>query len=241
MDQHQFLRECSALALLEMYDLMPDVLFWMKNKDGKIMHANSVFIEHIGARSLEQAIGLTDYDFTSRALAKQYVEDDKRVLRGQLVTDRLEMNALENGEVAWFTTSKRPLKNIDGDIIGSYGITRHLEKTSIALTGVVALKAPVAYIREHYMRPIRVQELAEVSHLSVSALERRFKKYLSKTPKQYITDVRLEHARRLLVETTLPIILIAEQSGFVDASYFSRRFKRKFALLPSAFRAEHQD
>lgn len=205
------------------------------------MHANTLFIEHIGLRSLEQAIGLSDYDFTSRALAKQYVEDDKRVLRGQLVTDRLEMNALENGEVAWFTTSKRPLKNRGGEIIGSYGITRHLEKTSIALTGVVALKAPVEYIRKHYMRPIRLQDLAHVSHLSVSALERRFKKHLSKTPKQYITDVRLEYARRLLVETTLPIALIAEQSGFVDASYFSRRFKRKFALLPSAFRSEHQD
>jgi len=91
------------------------------------------------------------------------------------------------------------------------------------------------------MKPIRLDVLAKISHLSISALERRFKKYLSKTPKQYIIDVRLEHARRLLVETTLPIALVAEQSGFVDASYFSRRFKRKFAVLPSEFRAEYRE
>lgn len=239
-DAHTFLSKSPVGELLKMYDLMPDVLFWVKNHQGQIMHANQFFLEHIGVRSMEQALGLTDYDFAPRQLAKQYVEDDKRVLKGELVTDRLEMNSVGGGDIAWFTTTKRPLLNRQGDIIGSYGITRHLEKTSIALSGIEALKTPVNYIRKNYMMSIRLGVLAEVSHLSISALERRFKKFLSKTPKQYITDVRLEHARRLLVETTLPIALIAEQSGFVDASYFSRRFKRKFALLPSEFRAEHR-
>ncbi len=226
--------------LLKMYDLMPDILFWAKDDRGRIMHANRFFLEHIGVRSLSQAIGLTDFDFASRSLAKQYVEDDKRVLKGEMVTDRLEMNSVA-GEIAWFSTTKRPLLNHQGEIIGSYGITRHLEKTSIALTRVEALKVPVNYIRMNYMEPIRLDVLAKVSHLSISALERRFKKFLSKTPKQYITDVRLEHARRLLIETTLPIALVAEQSGFVDASYFSRRFKRKFAVLPSQFRSEYRE
>jgi len=234
-----FLARSSMSELLKMYDLLPDVLFWVKNHHGQIMYANQLFLDHIGVRNLEQALGLTDYDFAPRQLAKQYVEDDKRVLNGELVTDRLEMNSV-GGDIAWFTTSKRPLLNRQDEIIGSYGITRHLEKTSIALTRVEALKIPVNYIRKNYMRTIRLNVLAEVSHLSISALERRFKKYLSKTPKQYITDVRLEHARRLLVETTLPIALVAEQSGFIDPSYFSRRFKRKFALLPSEFRAEHR-
>jgi AraC-like DNA-binding protein len=239
-DIHEFL-SCSPISeFMKMYDVLPDVLFWIKNHHGQIMHANKFFLEHIGVRTLEQALGLTDYDFAPRQLAKQYVEDDKRVLKGELVTDRLEMNSVGSGDMAWFTTTKRPLLNSGGDIIGSYGITRHLEKTSIALSGIEALKTPVNYIRKNYMRPISLGVLADVSHLSISALERRFKKFLSKTPKQYIIDVRLEHARRLLVETTLPIALVAEQSGFVDASYFSRRFKRKFALLPSEFRAEHR-
>ena len=98
----------------------------------------------------------------------------------------------------------------------------------------------VAYVRENYMNKISLSELAEVSCLSISALERRFKKFLNKTPKQYICDVRLENARRFLVETTLPIALIADQCGFPDASYFSRKFYRAFSQRPSEFRASYQ-
>jgi AraC-like DNA-binding protein len=226
--------------LLKMYDLLPDVLFWVKNTDGEVVHANQGFLEHIGVRNLDQVLGLTDFDFAPRHIARQFVADDKRVLNGELVTDRLEMNVAESGEVAWFITSKRPLLNHARDIVGSFGITRHLEKTSITFSGLEALRAPITLIRDNYMRHISLKELADTSHLSISALERRFKKYLAKTPKQYINDVRLENARRLLVETQMPIASVADQTGFTDASYFSRRFNRKFGVLPSLFRLEYQ-
>jgi len=234
------LQELPAQQWLSMYDLLPEILFWVKNRHGQIIHANKAFLEHIGGRSLEQTIGLYDHDFAPAHIAKQFIEDDKRVIKGEAVTDRLEMNIIGTADIGWFSTSKRPLLDATGRIVGSFGVSRHLEKTSIALSGIEALKIPVSYIRKHFMRPITLHELAEVSHLSISALERRFKKYLSKTPKQFITDIRLENARRQLVETTAPIAVIADQSGFSDPSYFSRRFQRKFAQLPSDFRLEHQ-
>jgi AraC-like DNA-binding protein len=226
--------------VLHMYDLLPDILFWIKDLNSKIVYANSCFLEHLAMDSLEQAIGLDDYDFAPKHIAKQFIADDQKVARGEVVTDRLEMNILGSGEIAWFTTSKRPLLDRQGKIVGSYGISRHLEKTSIVLTGMVALKAPVSYIRENFARKITMNEVAEVAHLSVSALERRFKKFLSKTPQQYITEVRLENARRLLVESTLPISVIADESGIPDPSYFSRKFQQQFSLLPSEFRASYQ-
>lgn len=228
------------LAILHMYDLLPDIIFWVKDADGRVIHANQCFLEHIGVGSLEQAIGLTDFDFAPQHIANQFIADDQRVMHGESVTDRLEMNLPESGAISWFTTSKRPLMNAGGAIVGSYGISRHLEKTSVALNAMVALKAPVAFIRDNYMHRINLSDLAEVSCLSVSALERRFKKYLLKTPNQYICEVRLENARRLLVETTLPVALIADQSGFSDPSYFSRKFCQVFSQLPSEFRASYQ-
>jgi len=226
--------------MLSMYDLLPDVLFWIKNVEGQIVHANRGFLEHIGLNNREQALGLTDYDFTPKHIAKQFVEDDKRVILGRSVTDRLEMNVDEYGDVAWFTTTKRPLLDHVGDIVGSYGVSRHLKKTSIALSGVEALKVPVSYVRKNYAKAISLHDLANESHLSISALERRFKKHLSKTPSQFITDVRLENARRLLVETNLAVADVAYETGFRDPSYFSRRFKRKFSQLPSEFRKTQQ-
>lgn len=228
------------LAVLHMYDLLSDIIFWVKDTDGRVIHANQCFLEHIGVESLEQAIGLTDFDFAPQHIAKQFIADDQRVMHGEWVTDRLEMNMPESGEISWFTTSKRPLVDASGAIVGSYGISHHLEKTSVALSAMVALKAPVAFIRDNYMHKINLSDLAEVACLSVSALERRFKKFLLKTPNQYICEVRLENARRLLTETTLPVALIADQSGFPDPSYFSRKFYQAFSQLPSDFRASYQ-
>ena len=97
------------LAALRMYDLLPDILFWVKDADGRLIHANQCMLEHIGVDSLEQAIGLTDYDFHPKHIAKHFIADDQRVMLGELVTDRLELNMPASGEIGWFTTSKRPL------------------------------------------------------------------------------------------------------------------------------------
>ena len=234
------IEQLPILDALQMYDLLPDVLFWVKDANSRVVHANQGFLDHIGVNSLEQAIGMTDFDFAPRHIANQFIADDKRVMQGEQVTDRLEMNVPGSGEIGWFITSKRPLMNEKGVIVGSYGMSRHLEKSSVALSAVEALKVPVAYIRDNYMHQICLSELAEVSCLSVSALERRFKKFLGKTPKQYMGEVRLENARRLLVETTLPVAVVGDQCGIPDPSYFSRKFNQAFSQLPSDFRASYQ-
>lgn len=235
----QFVSQLGVKQVIEMFDLISDILFWVKDKNGQFVYANNFFLEHLGVNNLSQIIGLTDLDFSPKHIAHQFMNDDKKVLCGELVTDRLEMNHTKNGEVAWFTTSKRPLFDDNGQAIGSYGISRHLERTSVALSGMDALKVPVTYVRQNYMQDITLEELASVTHLSISALERRFKKYLNTTPKQFINQIRLENARRLLVETSQPIAQIASDTGFGDHSYFSRQFKKLFGELPSDFRAQH--
>ena len=102
-----------------------------------------------------------------------------------------------------------------------------------------ALKEPVAYVRKNYMQNICLEQLAEITHVSISALERRFKKFLGKTPKQYINEVRLENARRLLIETNIAIATIANDTGFAEHSYFSRQFQKLFDQCPSEYRQEH--
>lgn len=223
--------------LINMFELVPDILFWVKDTQSRVIHANKPYFERFGLKSLQAILGKTDYDFSPAYLAKQYITDDQKVMAGELVTDRLEMNSLKNGGIAWFSTSKRPLFSRAGEIIGSYGITRHLERSSKLISEVDIVKGPVDYVREYYGSDISVEKLAEIAHLSVSALERRFRKYLSKTPKQFISEVRLENARRLLVDSSLTISEIAYQCGFTDHSYFSRQFKRLFDELPSELRS----
>ncbi|MDN3637814.1 helix-turn-helix domain-containing protein [Simiduia curdlanivorans] len=229
-----------ARQLADLFSLLPDILFWIKRRNGQIAYGNAEFLALIGVDNLQDAIGLTDFDFAPRYLARQYIADDERVMSGQNVTDRLELNHAAKGGLAWFSTTKRCLKASDGEVLGTYGVSRHLEKTSVALNAMQALKTPVDFIQQHFSQDICLAELAASTHLSISALERRFKKYLNKTPKQYIHQVRLEHARKLLAETTLPIAQVASESGFTDHSYFSRLFYRQFQELPSVFRINHQ-
>lgn len=235
----KFINQFGVKQIIEMFDLMPDVIFWVKDDKGSFVYANQFFLEHVGVKSLAQITGLSDFDFSPVHIAKQFTVDDQKVMHGEVVNNRLEMNNTKSADIAWFTTSKRPLFDEQGKVIGSYGISRHLEKTSLVLSGMDALKEPVAYVRKHYMQNICLEELAEITHISISALERRFKKFLGKTPKQFINEVRLENARRLLIETNLAIATIANDTGFTDHSYFSRQFQKLFKQSPSAFRQEH--
>ena len=235
----KFINQFSVKQIIEMFDLMPDILFWVKDQNNSFVYANKLFLEHFGVTSLIQITGLSDFDFSPAHMAKQYNVDDQKVMHGEVVNNRLEMNHTKSGDIAWFTTSKRPLFDEQGKPIGSYGVTRHLEKTSLALAGMDALKEPVAYVRKNYMKNICLKELAEITHLSISALERRFKKFLGKTPKQFINEVRLENARRLLIETNISIATIAYDTGFSDHSYFSRQFQKLFEQSPSIFRQEY--
>ena len=234
-----FINQFGVKQIIEMFDLMPDMIFWVKDEKGCFVYANQFFLEQIGVTSLTQIQGLSDFDFSPVHLAKQFRVDDKKVMDGEVVNNRLEMNNTKLGDTAWFTTSKRPLFNEQGQPIGSYGISRHLEKTSLALSGMDSLKIPVNFVRENYMNNIGLKELADVTHLSISALERRFKKHLGKTPKQFINEVRLENARRLLIETNIAVATIASNTGFADHSYFSRQFQKLFNQTPSAFREQH--
>lgn len=67
---------------------------------------------------------------------------------------------------------------------------------------------------------------------------RVFKKQFHQTPAAYINDAKLSRAVRFLSEADIRIDEIARRCGFEDANYFSRQFKRKFGLTPSAFRIQ---
>ncbi|WP_082633081.1 AraC family transcriptional regulator [Lacimicrobium alkaliphilum] len=237
----QFLDSMPDRQWLKMYDLLTDVLVWVKDSQSRIMYANQAFLEHAGIDSLAQVVGLSDYDLTPGHIARLFVADDKRVMEGELITDRLEINRLPSGELHWFTTSKRPVYDYQERRVGTCGISRHLQKTSIMLSPLASIEKPMNFIKDNFTRDISITELAEHAHLSVSALERRFRKSLGKSPRQLINQLRLEYSRRLLIESKNPVYWVAEHCGFGDANYFSRQFMREFGESPSSFRQHFQN
>ena len=121
-------------------------------------------------------------------------------------------------------------------MIGTVGFSRHLNRSEDQASPFRELQAPIDYIHRHFSDEISIELLARASNLSVSALERRFKKHLGKTPHQYLVDVRLDNGRKLLLETDKAIGVIALETGFADHSHFSRVFTRRFGKTPSQVR-----
>ena len=239
MDSTSMLENADIAQMLSVFDLLQDTLFWIKDSSGRFVFANEYFMEHSGIDGLDNLVGFTDYDFVPKAIADQFRTDDNLILEGTDVHERLEVNILRSGDVAWFLTSKRVIRDRDGQIVGTTGISRHLDNTSNQLKAVDQLRIPIDYIRKHFDEPIDISALASLSHLSVSALERRFRKFIKKSPKQFINQVRLENARRLLRDTMKPISVIATESGFSEPGYFCRKYREAFDETPSDFREKY--
>lgn len=98
------------------------------------------------------------------------------------------------------------------------------------------IKKVLEYIHEDPFRPIVLADLTACAGVKKTLFLQSFRKVTGTSPKQYIIELRLEYARELLLETQLPVSRIAEQCGFPDAFYFSRRFKARFSLSPQQYR-----
>ncbi|WP_068825622.1 AraC family transcriptional regulator [Pseudomonas sp. BMS12] len=92
------------------------------------------------------------------------------------------------------------------------------------------------YIGEHLARRIRVVELAQVACLSPSHFHAQFKDSVGLTPHQYLLKTRLDHAARLLRESPLPLVRIAEECGFSSQSALTTAMRRYLGLTPKRLR-----
>lgn len=86
--------------------------------------------------------------------------------------------------------------------------------------------------------PMSCAQLAQAAGISTRQLERLFEKHLGRSPTRHYLNIRLEHARRLLRQTSLPVIAVAETCGFVSPSHFSKSYLDHFQRTPTAERKE---
>ncbi|GGY56739.1 AraC family transcriptional regulator [Bacterioplanes sanyensis] len=93
-----------------------------------------------------------------------------------------------------------------------------------------------AYIEQHLNEPLTLQQLAQQAHLSSTQLKALFRQHTGETAMDYLTRLRMNKAKALLLHTDLPIQHIAEHCGYLDNSAFSRRFRRYHGVSPSKMR-----
>ncbi len=201
----------NSLALIApLLNAIPNVVFFIKDAQARYLLANLTLAKRCGFKTVTPLLGKTSADVFPTQLGSGYTEQDLRVLhQGVQIQDQL---------------------------IGMAGISHDLQEAKANHPAYQRLAALDVYIRQHYGRPIAMEELRALTGLSVAQIERYCKRIFHLTPRQMIHKVRLERATELLAGD-MPITDIALQCGYTDHSAFSRQFKAMTGASPRDFRA----
>ena len=230
-----FARLDPSSQLLELFDLMPDVSLFVKDRRGRFVALNRRGCEYCGVVSEEEAIGKTDHDFFPKTRADEYRDDDLSVMNtGTAIVNRIESAPEDEGSPRLVATSKIPLRDRQGRVIGVAGFSRQVQR--IQSGSVDALASVIEFLHDRYRENVSSDELAEMAGLSVSHFERRFRLAFGSSPRQYLIRVRVENAATMLRETDKSITEIAHDCGFYDHAHFSRQFRRVMNCSPSDYR-----
>jgi AraC-like DNA-binding protein len=97
------------------------------------------------------------------------------------------------------------------------------------------IEKTIDYMKHHLSEPITREKLAALAGLNQEHYSRIFGKYKGISPGDYMTKLRIEEAKRLLVHSNKSILEISRLVGFGDPYYFSRRFKQMVGVAPSVY------
>jgi LacI family transcriptional regulator len=122
-------------------------------------------------------------------------------------------------------------------LIPPTGVVTRQSTSTLAIHDAALAKA-VSFIRERSCGPLSVPEVARHAGLSRCVLERRFRDTFHRSPGEEIRRIRIESAKRMLLETDLPIPDVAERCGFGSNAYFTDSFQRALKTSPLRYRKQ---
>ncbi|MCD2173235.1 GlxA family transcriptional regulator [Rhizobium sp. C4] len=98
----------------------------------------------------------------------------------------------------------------------------------------------IEVMEKNLAEPLSLLEIADDAGLSRRQIERLFRQEMGRSPARYYLEIRLERARHLLVQSTLPVVEVAVACGFVSASHFSKCYREIYNRSPQQERAERR-
>ena len=224
----------------QMFDLVPDTKFFIIDDKDRIITFNRQNLENGNFKNEMEVIGKTCAEIFPAPFAKVYMERDREVRRtGRPIIERAYTHAAD------YSTDLRiasvfPLHDRRGKLIGTATVYRTKPCGGAIPDWYDRIKGAIAFIDRHYAEKLTLRQLAESTGLSQPVFSRLFKRITQTTPIQYITENRLNRARKLLADTNKTLADIAAETGFYDEAHFVRTFKDSRGLTPGAYRRQHR-
>lgn len=146
--------EHTLLAVFLEY--VPDFVYF-KDRDSRFLALSASHARYFGCASSDEVIGKTDFDFFAETHARPAFEDEQRIIRtGEGIVGKLEKETWPDGHVTWVLTSKVPLRDREGSIIGTFGISKDV-------TASKQMELALEKARRDLMDASRLAGMAEVA------------------------------------------------------------------------------
>jgi len=220
-----------------LFDGLPDVLFYVKDHEGRYLWANQTLIERTGLEDLEAVVGKTADQLFPVAGSSTMAQDLEVIRTGRPIRDLLRLYRTYRGDRYWCLSSKFPLLDASSRIVGLAGLSRDLPRPNERHRSYRRLAKFLNYIGAGLDQPVRIADAAEHASVSMDTLGRLVFEVFHVTPKQLLMKKRIDKACQLLEETSMSITEVSAACGYADHSAFSRQFRVATHMTPAQYRS----
>jgi PAS domain S-box-containing protein len=142
--------------LKALLDNSPDPIYF-KDVESHFLKLSKSQSIHFGVASSDELTGKTDFDFFAEEHARPAFEDEQEIIRtGIPLINKVEKEVLKDGRVSWALTSKMPLRNKSGQIIGTFGISKNI-------TDIKETEAKLEEVHKQLLETSRMAGMAEIA------------------------------------------------------------------------------
>lgn len=221
-----------------LFDGLPDVMFYVKDTEGRYLWANQTLVARAGLKSFANVVGRTADQLFPVAESSTVAQDLEVIRTGRPIRELLRLYRTYRGDRFWCLTSKFRLLDGEGHAIGLAGLSRDLPRPNERHSSYLRLANFLTFIDRDTDRPLRIADAAEHAAISEDTLGRLVFEVFHVTPKQLLMKRRIDKACQMLEETVATVSEVAAACGYADHSAFSRQFRAATHLSPLQYRAQ---
>lgn len=199
---------------------------------------------------VQEGIGITYYEMVFHVLSDDH-PDKEAAMPGERVeeTGPLWCGSIPDGEFSAILTkakqlyvgrhAENSLERFQLQLIFAELMYMLVQTASARLprkgSAEEAIGTVIRYMEGHFQQSLSRERLAGLAGMNQEYFSRLFKRITGKTPKAYLTDIRLNHAKRELLRGNAAVSDIAQHVGFEEGYYFSRKFRQKVGMAPTEY------
>lgn len=230
----------SANLFSQVFDSLPDVLFYVKDAQGRYLWVNNTLVERSGLSDRSAVVGKMSDQLFAVPGAGTAAQEMELIRSQRPVREHLRPYRTCKGELYWCLSSKFPMRDGSHKVAGLVGLSRDLPRSNERHRSYSRLARFLEYLDLHFDCGVLIADAARHAALSMDMLERLVFDVFRLTPSQLLKKKRIDKACQLLEETGSTLTEIAHASGYADHSAFSRQFKSATGITPAVWRATHK-